>query len=110
MDHVSPRSSLLKSAAGSVPAQTTFGVVERGIFPPQQARVVLINEQREVWTKFAVFVAEPLGQRRVRAYQALERLPDRRRVEGHVTRAAGETAVGAVQQHPHPGTTIGQGA
>src|SRR5438445_10672171 len=26
IDHVSPRSSLLKSAAGSVPAQTTFGV------------------------------------------------------------------------------------
>ena len=83
-------------------------VVERGIFPPQKARVVLINEQREVWTKFAVFVAEPLGERGVRAYQALERLPDRRRVEGHVTRAAGETAVGAVQQHPHAGTTIGQ--
>ena len=26
IDHVSPRSSLLKSAAGSVPAHTTFGV------------------------------------------------------------------------------------
>src|SRR5437762_8910354 len=28
IDQVSPRSSLLKSAAGSVPAQTTFGVLE----------------------------------------------------------------------------------
>src|SRR5438552_1473206 len=83
-------------------------VVERGVFPPQEARVVLIDEQREVWTKFAVFVAEALGESRVRAYQALERLPDRRRVEAHVARAAGETAVSAVQQHPHARTTIGR--
>ena len=82
-------------------------VVEWRVLPAEEARVVLINEQREMWTKCAAFIAEALGKRGVSAHEAFERLPDRRRVERDVTRPAGETAVGAVQQHSHIGTTFG---
>jgi len=82
-------------------------IAKRRVLPAEEARVVLIDEEREVWTQFAVFVPKALGERGVRTHEALEGLPDRRGVERHVTRAPGKTAVGAVQQHPHAGTTFG---
>ena len=71
-------------------------VVEWRVLPPEEARVVLIDKEREVRTKFAVFVAEALGEGRMGTHETLEGLPDRRRVERYITRATGETAVGAV--------------
>src|SRR6266576_216856 len=58
-------------------------------------------------TEFAVFVAEALGKARMGANEPVQRLPDRPGVERQVARATGEAAVGAMQQHPHAGTTIG---
>src|SRR6266576_7368434 len=58
-------------------------------------------------TEFAVFVAEALGKARMGANEPVQRLPNRPGVERQVARATGEAAVGAVQQHPHAGTTIG---
>jgi len=82
-------------------------VVEWRVLPAEKPRVVLVDKERQVRTQFAPFVAKALGEGGVRAHEAFERLPDRRRVERYVTRAAGETAVGAVQQHSHIGTTFG---
>src|SRR5712691_6480067 len=75
------------------------------VLPAEQARVVLIDEEREMRTQCAAFVAKPLGERRMRADERLERLPQRHRIERDVTGAARETAEGAVQQHSHMGTT-----
>src|SRR5437764_1359688 len=36
--------------------------LERSALPPQQAGVVLVDEERHVRSQFAVFVAEALGQ------------------------------------------------
>ena len=82
-------------------------VAEWRVLPTKEARVVLVDEKREVRTKFAVFVAKALAEARMSANQPIQRLPDRPGVEGQVARATGEAAVGAVQQHPHAGTTIG---
>src|SRR5256885_15068287 len=82
-------------------------VVEWRVLPAEEARVVLIDEEREMRTKFAVFVAEPLGKARMGANEAVQRLTDRPGVERQVARATGEAAVVAVQQHPHAGATIG---
>jgi hypothetical protein len=80
--------------------------VEWRVLPTEEARVVLVDEEREVRTEFAPFVAKALSERGMGAHEPVQRLPDRPGVEGHVTRATGEAAVGAVQQHPHIGTTI----
>src|SRR2546428_6296402 len=82
-------------------------VMEWRVLPAEEARVILIDEKREVRTKFAPFVAKPLSERRMSAYQRVERLPDGAGVERDVASAARETAVDAVQQHPHTGTTFG---
>ena len=82
-------------------------LVERRVLPAEQARVVLIDKEREVRTQCAAFVAKPLGERRMRADERLERIAQRHRIERDVTCAPRETAEGAVQQHPHMGTTIG---
>src|SRR5213593_4339572 len=84
-------------------------LVERRVLPTEQARVVLVDEEREVRTQCAAFVAEPLGERGMRADERLERLAQRHRIERDVTSAARETAEGAVQQHPQVGTTNGVG-
>ena len=81
-------------------------VVKWRILPAEKPRVVLVYEERKVRTQFAPFVAEALGKGGVSADQTLEGLTDRPGVEGDVTSATGEAAVGAVQQHPHAGTTI----
>jgi hypothetical protein len=82
-------------------------VVEGRVLPSEQARVVLIDEKRKVWTKFAAFVAKALSERGMSTDQTVEGLPDRAGVEAQFTRAPGEPAIGAVQQHPHSGTTLG---
>ncbi len=78
------------------------------VLPAQEARVVLIYEKRQVWTQFAVFVAQALGEAGMRAHESVQRLPDRPGVQGQFAGATGEAAVGAVQEHPHAGTTIGR--
>jgi hypothetical protein len=82
-------------------------VVQWRVLPAEKPRVVLIDEQRQVRTEFAPFVAKALGERRVSADETVERLPDRAGIEAQFTRAPREPAVGAVQQHPHIGTTNG---
>lgn len=81
-------------------------VVEWRVLPAEKPRVVLIDKQCEVRTKFAAFVAKTLGERWMRTHEAGQRLTYGPGLERHLTRAAGEAAVGAVQQHPHAGTTI----
>src|SRR5438552_3064544 len=104
---VSPRSSLLKSAAGTVPAHTTCGVFscpgslcqvyeKVGSAPACKSGFVLIDEKREMRTQFAVFVAEALAEAGMCAHERVQRLPDRPGVEGHVSRAPGEATVDAV--------------
>ncbi len=83
-------------------------VAEWRVLPAQEARVVLIYEKRQVWTQFAVFVAQALGEAGMRAHESVQRLPDRPGVQGQFAGATGEAAVGAVQEHPHAGTTIGR--
>ena len=83
-------------------------VVEGRVLPPKQACVVLVNEEREVRTQFAVFVAEALGERGMSTHQGVEGLADSPSVERHIAGAPRETAKRAVQQHPHAGTTIGR--
>ena len=82
--------------------------LEWSVLPPQQAGVVLVDEQRHVRSQFAVFVAEALGQARVSVDQRLESFAEVGCVERDLARAAGESAEGAVQQHPHARTTNGR--
>ena len=83
-------------------------VVERRVLPAKEARVVLIDEKREMRTKCAAFIAEALGKRGVNAHEPVECLSDRACVDRHVAGAARETAINAVQQHPHARATIGK--
>lgn len=84
-------------------------VAEWRVLPAKKARVVVIDEKREVRTQFAVFIAQPLGETRMRADEPVQGLPNRAGVETQLTCASGEPAIGAVQQHPHIGTTFGIG-
>src|SRR5204863_4961652 len=72
-------------------------VVEWRVLPAKEARVVLIDEEREMRTKFAVFVAQALGKARMGSNEPVQRLPDRPGVERQVACATGEAAVGAMQ-------------
>ena len=81
-------------------------VAEWRVLPAKQPRVVVIDEEREVRAQFAVFVAKALAEAGMGADETVQGLPDRARVEAQLTRAPGEPAVRAVQQHPHTGTTI----
>ena len=72
-------------------------IVEWRVLPAKEARVVLIDEERKVWTQFAAFVAKALGERGMGAHQAIERLPYGAGVKRDVSSATCETAVDAVQ-------------
>src|SRR5439155_5183496 len=65
-------------------------VTQRGILPTEEARVLVVDEEREVRSQFAVFVAEALFERRVALGERVQRLPQRGRVELHLPRAAGK--------------------
>lgn len=80
---------------------------KRRVLPAQKTRVVLIDEERKVWTEFAAFVAQTFGEGRMRVNETGQGLADGGRVEGHIAGAPRETAIGAVKQHPHMRTTNG---
>ena len=78
---------------------------EGSVLAAEEARVLLIHEEAEVRAEAAVLVAHPFRERGMRAHERLERLAQRRGVEHDVARSAGESAIGAVKQHPHMSTT-----
>src|SRR5437868_2278205 len=79
--------------------------LERSVLPPQQARIILVHEERHVRAQLAAFVAQALGEAWVRACQPVDRLAQVRRVERDLADASREPAEDAVQQHPHMRTT-----
>src|SRR6266545_5741657 len=78
---------------------------EGSVLAAQEARVLLVHEQAEMRAQAAMLVAQPLRERWVSAHQGLEGLAQRRRVQRDLARAAGETAVGAVEKYAHMSMT-----
>src|SRR5262245_14204056 len=52
-------------------------VAQRRVFPSKEPSVLVVHEEREVCPQSAVFVAQPLFERRVRVCQRLEGVAQR---------------------------------